>query len=129
MSDADPFDLAAAGLRSDGADLLSAVDVLASKLEQALPAHTSVQRRGEGLLGRGPKHVHALQVQLGDCCYSLAVDGGHLQGSRERQSGGIAIKREPLDPDAWLTALTEDLREEAQRSAEARAALEQLLMR
>jgi hypothetical protein len=41
--------------------------------------------------------------------------------------GGISIKRDPLDPAEWVTALTEELRAQAERSAEARAALERLL--
>lgn len=121
------FDLAAAGLRSDGAELTVSFDVLAGKLEQALPGRASAQRRGGGLLGRGPKHVQDLQVELGDCCYRLQLTGGRLEGSRERRSGGISIKREQLDPDAWLGAVTDELREEAQRSAEAREALGKLL--
>jgi hypothetical protein len=121
------FDLAAAGLRVDGADLATSVKVLASKLEQALPGVTRVERRGGGLLGRGEKQVRRVQVELGSCCYELAVDGLRVQGFRERQSGGIAIKRESLDPDAWIAALTADLRAEAERSAQARTALEELL--
>ena len=50
-----------------------------------------------------------------------------MEGFREREVGGIAIKREQLDPDAWVAALTNDLRAEAERSSEARAALESLL--
>lgn len=123
----DSFDLAAAGLRRDGAELASSLEILASKLEQALPGRAIVQRRGAGLLGRGPKSVRDVRVELGDCCYRLEVADGHLTGSRERQSGGIAIKREALDPDAWVSALTDDLRDEAARSDEARAALERLL--
>jgi hypothetical protein len=123
----DGFDLAAAGLRVDGADLATSVKVLASKLEQALPGVTRVERRGGGLLGRGEKQVRRVQVELGSCCYELAVDGLRVQGFRERQSGGIAIKRESLDPDAWIAALTADLRAEAERSAQARTALEELL--
>jgi hypothetical protein len=121
------FDLAAAGLRGDGAELETSVEVLASKLEQALPGRARVERRGAGLLGRGPKRVRTVALELGDCAYRLDFSDGRLQGYRERQSGGIAIKRETLDPGAWVAALTEDLREEAQRSAEARSALERLL--
>jgi hypothetical protein len=121
------FDLAAAELRVDGSDLTTSVEVLAAKLEQALPGVARVERRGGGLLGRGEKRVRSVQVQLGPCCYQLAVDGPRVQGFRERQSGGIAIKREPLDAQAWITALTADLRSEAERSAQARAALEKLL--
>jgi hypothetical protein len=127
VGDDETFDLAAAGLRGDSAEVAVSLEVLASKLEQALPARARVERRGEGLLGRGPKHVRLVQVELGDCCYRLEMADGRLRGSRERQSGGIAIKRETLDADAWVAALTDDLRDEAQRSAEGRAALERLL--
>ena len=126
--DPDPsFDLAAAGLRGDGRELASSVEVLAAKLEGALPGRARVERRGGGLLGRGPKHVRSIEVELGECNYRLQFDEGRLEGSRVRQSGGIAIKREPLDPDAWVAALTDDLRAEAERTSEARAALERLL--
>jgi hypothetical protein len=125
--DDDSFDLAAAGLRGDGADLAMSVEVLAAKLEQALPGVARVVRRGDGLLGRGEKRVREVRVQLGASCYQLAVDGPRVEGFRERQVGGIAIKREPLDPNSWIAALTADLREEAERSAQARTALERLL--
>jgi hypothetical protein len=124
------FDLSAAGLRADGTDLRISVEVLASKLESSLPGRTRVQRRGGGLLGRGEKHVRQIQVELGagsGTRYELAIDGDRVEGFRERKSGGIAIKREPLDPDAWIAALTEELQSEAQRSAEARTALEGLV--
>ena len=106
MSD-DSFDLAAAGLRGDGSELMISVEVLAAKLEQALPGQA--------------------RVELGTAAYLLGVEGGRVEGFRERQVGGISIKREPLTPDAWIAALTADLRAEAERSAHARAALEELL--
>ncbi|MHB8241936.1 MAG: hypothetical protein ACYDHN_08095 [Solirubrobacteraceae bacterium] len=128
MSSEDSFDVAAAGLRGDGAELSSSVEALASKLEQALPGRARVQRQGGGLLGRGKKRVREVLVELGANRYQLAVDGERVQGFRERQVGGIAIKREPLDPSQWLAALTEDLRAEAERSEQARMALDRLLL-
>ncbi len=101
--------------------------MLAAKLEQALPGQARVERRGGGLLGRGEKRVRAVRVELGTAAYLLGVEDGRLEGFRERQVGGIAIKREPLGPDEWVAALTADLRAEAERSAHARAALEELL--
>jgi hypothetical protein len=130
VSTEETFDLSAAGLRADGTDLRISVEVLAAKLETSLPARTRIQRSGGGLLGRGEKHVRQIQVDLGSGSgtrYELAIDGDRVEGFRERKSGGIAIKREPLDPDAWIAALTEELQSEAQRSAEARAALEGLV--
>lgn len=123
----DDFDLAAAGLRLDGADLAMSVQVLAAKLEQALPGQARVERTGGGIFGRAEKRVRRVKVELGACSYELAVDGARVQGSRVRESGGIAIKRESLDPDAWIAALTADLRAEAERSAQVRAALQELL--
>jgi hypothetical protein len=122
----DDFDLSAAGLRADGSDLRISVEVLAGKLESALPAQTKVERRGGGLLGRGQKRVRELRVSLGDTSYELTV-AQRVEGFRKREVGGIAIKRESLDPGEWVSALAADLREEAQRSAEARAALERIV--
>jgi hypothetical protein len=123
---ADDFDLSAAGLRADGSDLRISVEVLASKLESALPSQTRVERRGGGLLGRGEKRVRQLSVNLGDTSYELTV-AERIEGFRKREVGGIAIKREALDPGEWVGALAADLREEAERSAEARTALERLV--
>lgn len=127
MSAEDSFDLSAAGLRADGEELRISLAVLAAKLEGALPQQTKVQRSGGGLLGRGEKQVRSLEVTLGDCCYALGVKDGRLQGSRERRVGGIAIKREALDPGDWVTSLSEDLRVESQRSESAGHALKELL--
>jgi hypothetical protein len=122
----DDFDLSAAGLRADGSDLRISVEVLASKLESSLPGQTRVERRGGGLLGRGEKRVRAVRVSLGDTSYELMV-GERVEGFRKREVGGIAIKRETLGAGEWVTALAADLREEAERSAEARTALERLM--
>ncbi len=127
MSTEETFDLAAAGLRADGTDLRISVEVLASKLERALPGQARVERHGGGLLGRGEKRVRRVQVQLGANRYQLSVEGDRVEGSREREVGGISIKREPLDPQAWVAALSEDLRAEAERSAQARESLERLI--
>ncbi len=130
MGTEETFDLSAAGLRADGTDLRISIEVLASKLESSLPARTRVQRSGGGLLGRGAKHVRQIQIDLGSGSgtrYELAVEGERVEGFRERKSGGISIKREPLSPDEWVAALTAELRTEAQRSAEARSALEGLI--
>jgi hypothetical protein len=121
------FDLAAAGLRADGTDLRVSVEVLAAKLESSLPGRCRVQRSGGGLLGRGAKRVRHLTIDVGGSTYELDVSGERIEGFRGREVGGISIKRESLTPDAWVAALTAELRTEAQRSAEARTALQGLL--
>jgi hypothetical protein len=127
VSTEDNFDVVAAGLRDDDAELSMSVEVLAAKLEQALPGRAHVERRGGGLLGRGNRRVRSVRVELGSSCYQLVVQGERLEGFRERQVGGIAIKRESMPAAEWMAALTDTLRAEADSSAEARSALERLL--
>lgn len=127
MSAESDFDLDAASLRADGGELSISVEVLASKLEQALPNRTKVQRQGKGLLGKGAKSVREVFVQIGQVSYSLQVQDGRLQGYRVKEVGGIAIKRETLDPGDWVGELTSSLQSEAERSTEARQALQKLI--
>jgi hypothetical protein len=126
VSDDLGFDLDAAGLRADGAELTSGIEVLALKLEAALPGRTTVRRRAKRLLSRD-KVVEAIEVRLGDWRYALRVDGGRADTAREQEVRGVVIKREPLELGAWMAALTAELRAEAATSAEARAALDRLV--
>jgi hypothetical protein len=120
------FDLAAAGLRADDRDVTTSLELLAGKLEQTLPTHTRIERRGRGLFGR-EKVVASIEVRLGSCVLSLRRANGRIEGWRESEVGGISIKREPLEVDAWLNALAQELRDASGRSAEAREALDRLL--
>ena len=61
------FDLVAAELRADQADLGAYVEALAAKLEGALPAHTVVERERTRL--RGPKRVRRIETSLHDRRY------------------------------------------------------------
>lgn len=126
MSAEEDFDLDAAGLRLDSSDLVLSVEVLASKLEGALPSATKVERRRKGPLSKDQR-VKELEVRLGANCFSLRVEDGGVQAWRGREVGGISIKREALDPQAWVIALSQELRSEAQRSAQARSALANLI--
>ena len=120
------FDLDAAGLRADGADVAAYVEVLARKLEDALPAETEVRRRSKGLLSR-EKVVEAIEVALGEYRYALRRHGRGVEASRAKAVRGVVIKREPLELQDWVNALTGELREQAAGSAEARAAFERLV--
>jgi hypothetical protein len=66
-------------------------------------------------------------VRIGGCVLSLRRADGRIEGWREREVGGISIKREPLGIEAWISTLTQELREASGQSAEARQALERLL--
>jgi hypothetical protein len=120
------FELDAAGLRLDGSDLTISIEVLASKLEGALPSATKVTRRRKSPLSKDQR-VKEIEVRLGSNCFFLQVQDGGLAASRGREVGGISIKREQLDPQAWVSALAQELHVEAQRSEQARTALSSLL--
>ena len=120
------FDLAAAGLRAEGGDALRLVEVLAVKLEDALPGRATVERRGVRLLSK-QKRVERIDVELGDATYQLISDGRKVTGMRGQAVRGVTIKREELGLDAWVERLTRELDGLAQSSTEARAALDRLL--
>lgn len=119
------FDLLAASLRADATDLSTFIEALAAKLETALPAAVQVKRGREGL--RGPKLVKEIVVQTGDVRLELRRQGHGIESLRARTSGGIVLKTERLDIDAWLETLTQILEVESQRSQLTRQALARLL--
>src|SRR3954453_2359455 len=102
------FDLDAAGLRADHADMRAYVEALAHKLELALPSMTTVERRSKRFMSR-EKVVEAIQVELGDQRYLLRLDGSRVQCSRAKAVRDVTIKTEPLDVDDWVRALAVDL--------------------
>jgi hypothetical protein len=124
--DGQDFDLDAAGLRADGADVVTSVEVLAAKLEDALPAQTTVERRSKRLFG-GDKVVTAIEVRLGEGRWALQCKGRQVDAAREHEVRGVVIRREPLDLDAWIRGLAAELRRQAETSEKARTALSTLL--
>ncbi len=120
------LDLLAASLRADAGDVGTFVESLAAKLEEALPGRVMVQRARRGLMG--PKAVRAISLDAGDERLELVRgDGDAIETRRARISGGIVLKTEALDTNAWLAALGDALTVEAQRNERTRQALERLL--
>lgn len=119
------IDLLAASLRADIGDLGTFVEALAAKLEDAVPGAVSVDRRRDGMFG--PKRVRRIALDAGGQRLELRTDGAAIETTCSRLSGGIVIKREELDADAWLRALGEALAIQAQSSKSTRQALERLL--
>ena len=120
------LDLLAASLRADSSDLGAFVESLAVKLEDAIPKRVRVDRRRGGMFG--PKLVRQIEVDLGDQRLELRFGGGSLETRRAKLSGGIVLKSEQLDTDAWLAALGGALALEARRSETTRQALQRLLI-
>ena len=84
-----------------------------------------VERRREGMFG--PKRVRRIALDAGDQRLELRVSGAGIETRCARLSGGIVLKNEAVDTDAWLAALGQALAAEAQRSETTRRALERLL--
>ncbi len=102
------------------------VESLAVKLEEAVPGRVRVDRRRAGLVGA--RRVRSIALDAGDRRLELQIDGGSLDARAGKLSGGIVLKREAVDPDAWLELLGQALAEEARRSEVTRRALERLLI-
>ena len=128
-ADAEPvavdIDLLAASLRADVSDLGAFVEALAVKLEQAVPTGVRVERRRSGVFG--PKRVSRIALDAGDERLELRADGPSIETRCSRLSGGIVLKSETVEIDAWLHSLSRVLAEQAQRSQTTRRALERLL--
>jgi hypothetical protein len=120
------FDLSAASLRASGGDLQTFVDVLAGKLDGALPGRVKVQRRAVRLLSK-QKQVTAIELDLGETRYLLAASGGAVETRCATAVRGIVLKSAVVSLDAWIDALLRDLATEARTSEQARLALEQLV--
>jgi hypothetical protein len=120
---ADDFELVAASLRADAGDLGTGLEVLARKLEAALPGHVRVDRGGFLRKGR----VERIECDLGEARYTLAVRHARPDARRATVVRGVTLKTEELDLDGWIDALAHELAAEAGRSGDARAALQRLL--
>ncbi len=120
------FDMVAAALRADATDLGTFVEVLARKLESALPGGVQVRRAG-GLF-RKDHPVQEIVVQLGEWQFRLLAGGGGVaRAERAHSVRGISLKSEELGVDGWLEHLLAALREHARSSAAAAESLHNLL--
>jgi len=126
LRDGDGFELLAASLRSSGSDLDVFVEVLADKLEQALPGRVVVERRALRRFSK-EKRVARIELALGDNRYTVVVRQGVLETRCAKAVRGVVLKTEELPLNGWLEALGRELAIEAEASEQSRVALDQLL--
>lgn len=121
------FEMVAASLRAESSDMATFVEVLAVKLEGALPGHVQVERHPRKLFSHD-KIVRKMTLDVGDWRYSLESDGaGRVDTLRAKAVRGIVLKNEVLPLADWITALARDISAQAATSEQARLALERLL--
>jgi hypothetical protein len=125
-NDESGFELLAASLRSSSGDLATFVEVLADKLEQALPGRVAVERRAVRRFSK-ERRVARIELALGDNRYIAVAQGGALETRCAKAVRGVVLKTEELPLEAWLEALARELASEAEASEQSRLALEQLL--
>lgn len=120
-------DLLAASLRSDTTDLKAFMEVLAVKLEGALPDQTVVARQSKLFSREHP--VREIQITLGDYQYRISREQqGPLVTLRAKVVRGIVLKTDQLPTERWIEELATGLAEHAGQSAQARIALERFLL-
>lgn len=120
------FDLLAASLRQDTGDIMTFLEVLAKKLEAAIPMQTTVDRRG-GLFSK-TKAVHAITVHASDWQYTLTQDHGRIEALRIKMVRGIALKTENGSLAEWIQWVSQELMRLAAESADVRTGLERFLL-
>jgi hypothetical protein len=117
------FELLAASLRADSADMPAWVAALGMKLAGALPGRVALHHAG--LLGHGP--VNGLTADLGTWRFGLRLEHGQPAAERTHIVRGIALKTETQPLDAWIEALSTELAALAASSARERQAILGLL--
>ncbi|MCL5972741.1 MAG: hypothetical protein M1499_09305 [Firmicutes bacterium] len=126
MADDLSFDILAASLRQDTSDILTFLEVLAKKLEAAIPLQTTVDRRG-GLFSK-TKSVHAIRIQAGEWLYILTQDHGRIDAQRVKMVRGIALKTESGSLSQWIEWVSQELLKLASESSDVRTGLERFLL-
>lgn len=127
MAGEQDLDLAAASLRADSQDVGLSVEVLASKLEEALPGMAQVSRHRVGGFRSRRSEVRRIVVDLGEARFELEREGTSVRCLRHRVVRGITLSREELAMRDWVAQLVAGVREQAAIGESSRTALEGLL--
>ncbi|MCO6007536.1 hypothetical protein NE236_21385 [Actinoallomurus purpureus] len=124
------FDMVAAALRRDTADVATYARVLTGTLADALPPGcVSVEYErslGDRLRGRegDPRRV---VVRLGERTLSLTAGTGRPVAEIHHEVRGVVLSRDQVTLDVWVRALAEELVTQADADARAAEALRRLV--
>jgi hypothetical protein len=121
------FEDLAASFRADSRDLVTFHEVLAKKLEEALPPGSVRVHRGGWPLG-GNRPLTQLTIDLEDNSFQMEHTARGYEYRLAKVVRGIALKTASTSFPEWLDALTQALWVEANRSDQTREALERFLM-
>ncbi|MDN3356864.1 hypothetical protein [Actinomadura sp. DC4] len=123
------FDMVAAALRQDAADVATYARVLTVTLADVLPPGSvdveyerSLSDRLKGRQG----HPTRIVVRLGERTLSLA-GGGRPVAEIHHEVRGVVLSRDQVSLDVWVQALARELVAQADASARAAEALRRLV--
>jgi len=123
------LDLAAATLRANLSDVHIMLKVLAAQLADTLGDRLVVERGGGGRFKRSKSdEIRGIKITMGGDDYQADVDGSTLRCTISHSSGGIRIRSEQVDMDAWIARLLGALQAEAAHSETARQALQNIVI-
>lgn len=125
VPDGQGFELLAASLRADTADLPAFLEALAVKLADALPGMVTIKRSG-GLFAKF-KPVRQIDVSLDDRRYTATVRGPVIDTFVAHEVRGVRLSGDAVQLDVWLAQLGTGLETFATRSAIGSEALRRLL--
>ncbi len=127
MSSDEAFDLPAAALRAEQAELSTSIEVLASTLEQALPQLATVERRKVGGFRSKQREVQRIALALGEEQFELRRGAQGPQCTRQKVVRGITLSRQSLALADWIAELIAAVTRSAELGERDRIALEGLL--
>src|SRR3569833_2560635 len=123
------FDMVAAALRQDAADVATYARALTVTLADVLPpgsVDVEYERSlGDRLKGR-EGHPSRIVVRLGERILSLA-GGGRPVAEIHHEVRGVVLSRDQVSLEVWAQALARELVVQAEASARAAAALRRLV--
>jgi hypothetical protein len=120
------FDMVAAALRTDAADVATYARVLTGSLAEALPAGcVRIERRGG--FGSRRREPSRIVVTLGDRTLSLSSESGAPVAEICHEVRGVVLSRDRVGLDVWIEALAKGLVAHADENARAAEALKRLV--
>jgi hypothetical protein len=124
------FDMVAAALRADTADVATYARVFTESLGEALPpGSVTVERErtmADRMRGR-PGEVQRVTVRLGEQVMSLGVRRGRPVAEICHEVRGVVLSRQQVQLDEWADALAKALVAHADENARAAQALRRLV--
>lgn len=128
--DALDFDLVAAALRADSADVAVYARVLTDSLGEALPPGVvDIDRErtmSDRMRGR-PGEVSKITVRLGEQVLTLVNQRGRLNAEICKEVRGVVLSRRPAPVEEWLAELARGLVAYADQNAQAAQVLRRLV--